>query len=156
MNSQQKTLVRELIADSAMLIDMDDLDAWLACFDDAASYMVLPRENVERGLKVAIIHCPTKASLIDRVVCLRHANKFNPHYDRHIVGPVRFVSEEGDVASTMTNFIVVQSTKAGEARLFCAGYYEDRIRVEGERAAFLARRAVLDSFSVPTLLATPV
>ena len=60
------------------------------------------------------------------------------------------------VATVETNFLVVQTNKTGESRLFCAGCYEDRIRVRGDTAKFAERIAVLDTFSVPTLLATPV
>ncbi len=151
-----KERIENLLVDSAMFIDRDELDAWIDCFDDDARYVVLPRENRLLGLPVGIIHCENKARIVDRIVCLRHANKFNPHFDRHIVSMPRILSMDSGIAVVETNFMVVQTNKTGESRLFCAGVYEDRIRVAETTAKFIERIVVVDTFSVPTLMATPV
>ncbi len=148
--------VERLVVDSAMFIDRDELDAWVDCFEPDGRYIVLPRENRILGHPVGIIHCENRARIQDRIVCLSHANKYNPHFDRHIVSASRINDVTDGVAEVETNFLVVQTTKTGESRLFCAGCYEDRIRVTGDTAKFAERIAVLDTFSVPTLLATPV
>lgn len=156
MSQAIKAVIDELIVASAMLIDRDDLDGWLSRFEDDSRYIVTSRENRDLGLPAALIHCDSKASLVDRIAALRHANKFNPHYDRHIMGGSLITEVAGDLASVESNFMIVQSTKTGQSRLFCAGCYYDRIRVAGASARFVERVAVLDTFSVPTLLATPV
>ena len=157
MTQAIKAVIDDFIVSSAMLIDRDDLDAWLERFEDAACYIVTSRENRSLGLPAALIHCDSKASLKDRLVALRHANKFNPHYDRHIMGGSIITSVTDDnIAAVESNFMIVQSTKTGQSRLFCAGCYYDRIRVSGASARFVERIAVLDTFAVPTLLATPV
>ncbi len=116
----------------------------------------MPRDNRERGWPAALIHCDNKERLRDRIACLRHANKFNPHYDRHIVSAGHISAVADGIASVESSFMVVQTTKTGVSTLFCAGCYEDRIRVSGPTAKVIERLAVLDTFSVPTLLATPV
>lgn len=156
VDPQVKERVERLIVDSAMFIDRDELDAWMDCFEQDARYIVLPRENRALNLPVGIIHCEDRAQIEDRIVCLRHANKYNPHFDRHIVSMPRILSVESGVAAVETNFMVVQTDKSGESRLFCAGVYEDRIRVSGDAAKFVERIAVIDTFAVPTLMATPV
>ena len=148
--------VERLVVDSAMFIDRDELDAWVDCFEPEGRYIVMPRENRILGYPVGIIHCDNRARIEDRIVCLRHANKYNPHFDRHILSASRINAVHDGGADAETNFLVVQTTKTGESRLFCAGCYEDRIRVRGDTAKFTERIAVLDTFSVPTLLATPV
>ena len=148
--------VARLVVDSAMFIDRDELDAWVDCFEPEGRYIVMPRENRILGLPVGIIHCDNRARIEDRIVCLRHANKYTPHFDRHIISASRINAVADGVAEVETNFLVVQTTKTGESRLFCAGCYEDRIRLRGDTAKFAERIAVLDTFSVPTLLATPV
>ena len=60
------------------------------------------------------------------------------------------------MAAVESNFMIVQTTKTGESKLFCAGCYEDRINVTSPRARFRERIVVLDTFSIPTLLATPI
>ena len=151
-----RALVDDLITTSARFIDRDEIEAWLDCFEDDGRYVVIPRENHARGYPVALIHCDNKARLKDRVACLRHANKFNPHHDRHVVGAACILGLADGVATVESSFMVVQTTETGVSRLFCAGSYEDRIRVSRDRARFVERIVVLDSFSVPTLLATPL
>ena len=151
-----RALVEQLLADSAMFLDKDELEAWLDCFAEESKYFVIPRENREQNLPAAIISCPSKAILKDRIAVLRHANKFNPHYDCHILSGPRVARVTKGVAAVETNFMVIQSTKTGTSKLFCAGRYEDLIDVSGERAAFVERIAIIDTFAVPTLLATPV
>ena len=148
--------VERLVLDAAMFIDRDELDAWVDCFETDGRYIVMPRENRILGHPVGIIHCENRARIEDRIVCLRQANKYNPHFDRHILSASRINAVAHGVAEVETNFLVVQTTKTGESRLFCAGCYEDRIRIRGDTAKFAERIAVLDTFSVPTLLATPV
>jgi 3-phenylpropionate/cinnamic acid dioxygenase small subunit len=151
-----KEQVERLVVDSAMFIDRDELDAWLDCFEPEGRYVVMPRDNRALGYPVGIIHCENKARIEDRIVCLRHANKYNPHYDRHILSVSRINSVQNGVAEVETNFMVVQTNKSGESKLFCAGCYEDRIRVGNGKARFVERIALLDTFSIPTMLATPV
>ena len=148
--------VERLVLDAAMFIDRDELDAWVDCFETDGRYIVMPRENRILGHPVGLIHCENRARIEDRIVCLRQANKYNPHFDRHILSASRINAVAHGVAEVETNFLVVQTTKTGESRLFCAGCYEDRIRIRGDTAKFAERIAVLDTFSVPTLLATPV
>ncbi len=151
-----RALVDDLVASSARFIDRDEIEAWLDCFDEDGRYVVIPRENHARGYPIALIHCDTKARIKDRVVCLRHANKFNPHHDRHVVGAPCILGLADGIATAESSFMVVQTTETGVSRLFCAGSYQDRIRVKADRARFVERVVVLDSFSVPTLLATPL
>ncbi len=151
-----KARIERLVVDSAMFIDRDELDAWVDCFEPDGRYIVMPRENRILGHPVGVIHCENRARIEDRIVCLRHANKFNPHFDRHILSPSRINAVDDGVAEVETSFLVVQTSKTGESRLFCAGCYEDRIRIRDAAAKFAERIAVLDTFSVPTLLATPV
>jgi anthranilate 1,2-dioxygenase small subunit len=151
-----RCLVDDLLTRSALLIDRNDLEGWLDCFEAESRYVVMPRDNRDRGFPAALIHCDSKARLRDRIVCLRHANKFNPHYERHIVSAGHVHSVVEGVATVESSFMVVQTTLSGVSTLFCAGGYEDRIRITGAVATFAERIAVVDSFSVPTLLATPV
>ena len=149
-------LVDRLILDSAMLIDREEFEAWTECFAEESSYMVIPRENRVQGLPAAIIRCDSKAILKDRIAVLRHANKYNPHYDKHFVNGARILSVADDIVSAETNFMIVQTSKTGVSRLFCVGCYEDRIRIADGTAKFVERVAVLDTFSIQPLVATPV
>lgn len=148
--------IGRFILNGAMLLDHDRIEDWLEDFADSAKYVVMPRENRDKGLDVGLMHCASKAILADRVAVLRHASKFNPHYARHIMSP-SLVSRGPDGAVTAeTSFMVVQTTLGGVSNLFCAGCYEDRIVVEDGRPKLQERVVLLDTFCVPNLLATPL
>lgn len=146
----------DLILDSVMLIDRVDLDGWIACFDETSSYTVLPRENRDRGYTAAVISCPTLDIIKDRLMVLEKSSKYNPHWDRHFLNGTQFLSYEDGIVTAQTNFMIVQSSLEGFSKLFVAGCYEDRIVMTDAGAKLRERVVVLDTFSVPNLIATPV
>lgn len=148
--------VNELLSEYVERIDGDRLEEWIELFTDDAVYRVIPRENVEQNLPASIILCTNKNMLRDRIASLRNANEFNLHYDRHIVSNAR-VKPDGDNAwKVEANYAVFQTTLEGQSRLFSIGRYQDKVRLEGDRLLFSEKTVVVDTFSVPTLLATPL
>lgn len=147
--------VARFVQKGAMLLDQDRLEEWSDTFDADAKYVVLPRDNKELGYGIGLMHCGSKAMLQDRISVLRHANKFNPHWDRHIVSGTEVVAREGDVVAAHTSFMVVQTSLNGVSQLYCAGCYEDRIRI-GERLSLAERIVTLDTFAVSNCMATPI
>jgi anthranilate 1,2-dioxygenase small subunit len=146
----------ELMYEYALRIDDDRLEEWLDLFTDDARYEILPRENFERNLPVSIILCTSKKMMRDRIVSLRNANLYNLHYDRHLIGPVR-VAPHGDAVWRLdANFAVYQTNLEGQTRLFSVGCYRDKVRFQADRLLFAEKLAIVDTFSVPTLLATPL
>ena len=49
-----------------------------------------------------------------------------------------------------------QTDQEGETRLFATGLYRDRIVVEAGDHKFRDKMVLLDTFAVPSLLATPL
>jgi anthranilate 1,2-dioxygenase small subunit len=146
----------ELMDEYVERIDSDRLEEWLDLFTEDASYQVLPRENLERQLPVSLILCTSKKMLRDRIVSLRNANLYNPHYDRHLVSTVRVRPESEGVWQLTANYAVYQSTHEGASRLFSVGGYRDQVRMQGGRLLFSKKLVIVDSFAVPSLLATPL
>jgi 3-phenylpropionate/cinnamic acid dioxygenase small subunit len=151
-----KARIEAFVLRSALVIDDGLFDEWLDCFEDSSRYVVIPRENRIRGLPGGLMHCENKARLTDRITSLRHANKVNPHFDRHIVGGALITSVDDDVVSAQTNFLVVQTDLSGNSKLFCAGCYEDKIALRAGMEKLIERCVVVDTFSVPTMLGTPL
>lgn len=137
-------------------IDDDRLEEWLDLFTEDCCYRVVPRENLEQNLPASIIFCPSKNSLRDRIVSLRNANAFNLHYDRHIVSNVRADPDDAGVWRLKANYVVYQTTLDGQSRLFSVGSYRDKLRLDGDRILFSEKLVIVDTFSIPTLLATPL
>jgi anthranilate 1,2-dioxygenase small subunit len=91
--------------------------------------------------------------LEDRIQALREANKYNIHTDRHVIGLPRIFD---DGLTVEAPFAVFQTDQEGETRLFATGLYRDRLEVLRQRLKIRDKLVLLDTFAVPTLLATPL
>ena len=138
------------------LLDAAEFDAWLALFAEACTYHIMPRENYQRGLPAGLVFCDSRAVLQDRIRALREANKYNIHIDRHLIGLPRIVGEEASTTLIEAPFAVYQSDQEGETRLFATGLYRDRVVAETGNLKFRDKLILLDTFAVPSLLATPL
>ncbi len=145
--------VYDLFAEYGALIDTAQLDEWLDLFAEECRYQIVPRENLDRGLPAALVFCDSRAVLEDRIRALHEANKYNIHTDRHVIGLPR-IFDDGSAAEAP--FAVYQTDQEGETRLFATGLYRDRLALEGSRLKIRDKLVLLDTFAVPTLLATPL
>jgi anthranilate 1,2-dioxygenase small subunit len=146
----------DLYAGYGALIDAGEFGAWLDLFAASCTYHIVPRENWERGLPAGLVYCDSRAVLEDRIGALREANKYNIHSDRHLIGLPRLVGDDGDALRAEAPFAVFQTDQEGESRLFAAGLYQDRIATEAGALKFRDKLVLLDTFAVPSLLATPL
>jgi anthranilate 1,2-dioxygenase small subunit len=147
------TAVYDLFAEYGALIDMAKFDEWLDLFAEGCRYQIIPRENFDRGLPAALVFCDSRAALEDRIRALREANKYNIHTDRHVIGLPRILD---DGLAAEAPFAVYQTDQEGETRLFATGLYRDRLMPVGSRLRIRDKLVLLDTFAVPTLLATPL
>jgi anthranilate 1,2-dioxygenase small subunit len=100
-----------------------------------------------------LVFCDSRAMLEDRIRALREANKYNIHTDRHVIGLPRVL---GDSLLVEAPFAIFQTDQEGETRLFATGLYRDRLEVLRQRLKIRDKLVLLDTFAVPTLLATPL
>jgi len=145
--------VCDLLAEYGALIDIGKFDEWLDLFAEDCRYQILPRENFDRGLPAALVFCDSRAILEDRIRALREANKYNIHTDRHVIGLPRIFDNGLEVEAP---FAVYQTDQEGETRLFATGLYRDRLEISGLRLRIRDKLILLDTFAVPSLLATPL
>jgi anthranilate 1,2-dioxygenase small subunit len=148
-----RAAVWDLLAEYGALIDMAKFDEWLDLFAEECRYQIVPRENFDRGLPAALVFCDSRAMLEDRIRALREANKYNIHTDRHVIGLPRIV---GDGLMVEAPFAVFQTDQEGETRLFATGLYRDRLEILRRGLKIRDKLILLDTFAVPTLLATPL
>jgi anthranilate 1,2-dioxygenase small subunit len=151
-----RAAIFQLYAEYGALIDAERYDDWLALFAPVCTYHIMPRENDAQGLPAGLVFCDSRAVLEDRIRALREANKYNIHSDRHLIGLPRVVGSEGESLLVEAPFAVFQTDQEGESRLFATGLYRDRLEPAGAGLKFRDKLVVLDSFAVPTLLATPL
>jgi anthranilate 1,2-dioxygenase small subunit len=149
-----RAAIHDLLAEYGGLLDAAKYDEWLSLFAAKCRYNVVPRENWEQGLAVGLIYCDSRAMLEDRIMALREANKYNIHNDRHLIGLPRLVGTDG--LAIEAPFAVYQTDQEGATRLFATGLYRDRLETEGGRLKIRDKLVLLDTFAVPTLLATPL
>jgi len=147
-----RVLLYDLFAEYGALIDAARYDEWLALFGEECRYRIVPRENFDRGLPAALMFCDSRAVLEDRIRALREANKYNIHTDRHVIGLPRLI----DDGLAEAPFAVYQTDQEGETRLFATGLYRDRLEAVGPNLKFRDKLILLDTFAIPSLLATPL
>jgi anthranilate 1,2-dioxygenase small subunit len=142
-----------LLAEYGALIDAAKFDEWLELFAAECRYQIVPRENFDSGMPAGLVYCDSRAMLEDRIRALREANKYNIHTDRHVIGLPRIFD---DGVTVEAPFAVFQTDQEGESRLFATGLYRDQLVAVGQRLKIHDKLVLLDTFAVPSLLATPL
>jgi anthranilate 1,2-dioxygenase small subunit len=153
---QIREILTALMAEYAMAIDDNRLEDWVELFDETSDYKVVTRENVEQNLPNVLMWCDNKNMLRDRVESYRHVNLYNLHYDRHVLGPLRFVKEEGPIWTFDVSYSLFQTELEGASRLFSVGKYRVEATVENGAGRLKSVVVVADTGLVPSLLATPI
>jgi anthranilate 1,2-dioxygenase small subunit len=141
-----------LMAEYGMALDEDRLEDWVELFAEDCDYRVVTRENVEQGLPNVLMWCDNKNMLRDRIESYRHVNEYNPHYDRHVIGPLRMLGETAFEAS----YSLFQTDLEGNSRLFSVGRYRVEAVMAGGGARIRTMLVVADTGTIPSLLATPI
>lgn len=153
---EESALLTALMAEYAMAIDDNRLEDWVELFDEACDYKVVTRENVEQGLPNVLMWCDNKNMLRDRVESYREVNLYNLHYDRHVVGPLRFVAKERLTWTFEASYSLFQTELEGASRLFSVGKYRIEALIENGAARLKSVTVIADTGLVPSLLATPI
>jgi anthranilate 1,2-dioxygenase small subunit len=103
----------DLMAEYALAIDEDRLEDWVELFAEDCDYRIVTRENVEQGLPNVLMWCDNKNMLRDRVESYRHVNEYNLHWDRHVLGPLRYRAQQGTLWSFDTSYSLFQTEPEG-------------------------------------------
>ena len=114
----ERAALSDLMAEYGMALDEDRLEDWVELFEEQCDYRVVTRENVAQRLPNVLMWCDNKNMLRDRVESYRHVNEYNPHYDRHVIGPLRLLDEKDGVARS--DGMVPVSAMTSTCRSFAA------------------------------------
>jgi salicylate 5-hydroxylase small subunit len=133
-----------------------EFERWPELFVDACIYKVIPRENHEQGLPVAVIYCESRDMLVDRVVALRETALYAPRIVRRITSAVCVRAIEQDGLRLTANFAVFQTMLDQPSEVFLCGRYLDRVVDDGGVLRFVERLCIYDSTIVPTSLVYPI
>ena len=148
--------VTNLLGRAANLLDADRLEEWVECFTEDGRYYILSRENYERKLPLRLFQCDNKNMLHDRVLSLRKANVINIHRDQHVTGVPQLTRNTDGTWRADSGYAVYTTDQGGISSLFGVGTYQDRIRFENGQPRFVERTVIVDTFSIPNMLSTPI
>ncbi len=145
-----------LYLDCAACLDDDALEEWPGFFTADCVYRIVPRDNFDRGLPLALLSCESRDGLADRVRAVRETQVFVPRTLRHLVSGVRIREAQGARLLTGASFAVFETLPEEETRIKVVGRTLDVVVREDGRLRFAERTCVLDSVLIPGSLVVPV
>ncbi|HXP77133.1 MAG TPA: aromatic-ring-hydroxylating dioxygenase subunit beta [Stellaceae bacterium] len=145
-----------LYADYAEALDDNELERWPDFFVEDCLYKLVPRENWERNLPIALMLCESKGMLRDRVTAVRTTALYAPRTFRHLIGQFRLKAETPERIHVRANYVVFQTLVDDLTRIQNAGKYIDLIVRTPEGLRFQEKICVFDSVLVPNSLIYPV
>jgi 3-phenylpropionate/cinnamic acid dioxygenase small subunit len=153
-----RSMVGELLARYAFAIDRKDMPGWLACFDKDGTYLCQTRENFNDGLPIGYMWDDRYARLQDRVKTVDEiwAGTAEDYQPRHLVQSLDVSGGEGGLYDVVANFVVFYTTNGGDSRILTTGEYHDTVRIAGEQALIVSKKAILDQITVPRYLVYPI
>jgi len=148
--------VHDLVETYGRLLDEDRLEDWLELFAEDCRYEIVSRENREQDLPLSLMLCENKDMLRDRIYSLREANIYNIHYDCHVIGLIRATEAQPGTIAAGAPYALYQSNQDGDSRLFSVGRYHLDLVDQDDGLRISSQIVVVDTASIPTLLATPI
>jgi len=148
--------LEELYAAYAACLDDGELERWPEFFTAECRYEIIPRENFDRDLPLAVMRCESRAMLADRVAALRRSSVYAPRALRHLISGVRIIAVDDDVISAQATYALVQTLLDEEPTIMSVGRYLDRLVREAGALKFAERLCVYDSVLVPGSLIFPI
>ena len=141
----------------AAALDDGPLAAWPGFFAETCMYQIVPRDNFELGLPVAIMRCESRAMLEDRVTAVQETMLYEPRYLRHHITNILIEETHGDDVRVRANFSVVEVLLDELPRISISGCYRDRLtRGTDGSWYFVEKLCVFDSVLVPNSIVYPV
>ena len=123
-------------------LDDGELESWPEYFTEDCVYKIIPRENFEQNLPIALIYCESRDMLIDRVTAIRETALYVPRLLRHLTGNIRLREIGPDGLRLTASFALLQTMVDRPSELFMCGRYHDRVVEDGDRLRFSERICV--------------
>jgi 3-phenylpropionate/cinnamic acid dioxygenase small subunit len=148
--------IKDLYDAYSAALDEGRYGDWVSFFTDDAVYRLVPKENYDRNLPIAIIYCEGKGMIEDRAFTTVETTIAQTRSLRHFVTgiAVRQVVEGGYEVGA--NFLVVQTMLDRGTEIVMSGRYVDRVVQDGQRFLFARKTCVSDTLLYPTSVVAPV
>jgi salicylate 5-hydroxylase small subunit len=149
--------IADLYAEYAACIDEGRFEEWPDFFTEDCTYKIVPRENFDRGLPLCTVWAESRGMLQDRVVGITQTMMYQPHYWRHVIGPIRVREVDGGgVIGTDANYAVFRTMSDEPSEVFQVGRYLDRIVRQDGRLRFQEKLCVFDTLTIRNSLIYPI
>ena len=148
--------VEELYYAYVECLDDEELEQWPEFFVEECLYKIIPRENFERNLPIALMRCESKGMLKDRVTAVRETSVYAPRALRHLLSNIRIKGSDNGQLRVQANYAVLETLPDEETHVFNAGKYIDLVVREDGRLKFKEKLCVFDSILVPGSLIYPI
>jgi 3-phenylpropionate/cinnamic acid dioxygenase small subunit len=138
-------------------LDDGEIDRWPDFFTEDCLYRVLPRENYDNDLPLAVWYCRGRGMLRDRIKAIHETQLFEPRALRHVTGNALIQACADDVVQVVTNYVVYESMADKPTTVFNVGRYIDRVVVDADgELRFAEKLCVFDTAVIPTSLIYPI
>lgn len=148
--------IQRLNDNCAHYLDNQLLDEWTELFLEDGRYIVHPRECRDAGLEGYWLYLDSRKMMRDRAVSLKKVNIYDIHYERRFVSNIVVTGYKDSAWLVRANYMIIHTDNEGHSKLYSAGEYADQIVEESGCFSFRERIVIVDTFTVPTLLSTPI
>lgn len=148
--------VEELYYEYVECLDDEEFERWPEFFVEDCLYKIIPRENFERNLPLALMRCESKGMLKDRVTAVRETSVYAPRVLRHLLSNIRIKGSDNGQLRVQANYAVLETLSDEKTHVFNAGKYIDLVVREDGRLKFKEKLCIFDSVLVPGSLIYPI
>jgi salicylate 5-hydroxylase small subunit len=156
MEIEQRLAIQELYAEYAACLDGGRFEEWPEFFTEQCRYRLVPRENFDRNLPLSTLFFESKGMLKDRVYGVVNTLFHAPYYQRHLIGPVRYLGAQDGVIRTEANYLVIRTKQRERSEVYNAGRYLDSIVLEQGQYRFNEKICIFDSELIPNSIIYPI
>ncbi|MEZ5557007.1 MAG: aromatic-ring-hydroxylating dioxygenase subunit beta [Pseudomonadales bacterium] len=157
LDAGQQRALEDLYDRYGQALDDGPLDSWPALFTPECTYLVIPRDNFEQGLPLAIMRCESRAMLEDRVRSVQETIMHEPRYLRHQITNVRGTPRATGEIDVVANYVVIEVLPDELPKILSVGRYLDVVvAAEDGSLCFREKRVVYDSVLVPNTIVYPL
>lgn len=159
IEAQTLAMIDTLQADYIRSLNSKDMTGWLACFAPGnGQYECSTSESDEQELHLPLMLDDCYARLQDRVLFITEvwSGTYTDYATRHFVQRLNVRRGTDGLYQVTTNFLVAYTTTQRQTEILVAGRYEDEIAVDETAAAFVKKRAILDTITTPRYLVYPI
>lgn len=156
LDATRQRMLEALFNRYAELLDDGPLETWPDLFMEDGDYRVIPRDNYDQGLPMAIIRCESRGMLADRVRAVQETIMHEPRYLRHQITNVRGTEQSDGGIDVVAHYLVVEVLADRLPQILSVGRYLSRVVEDDGKLRFAAMQVVYDSVLVPNSIVYPL